>query len=254
MNITIIGSGNVATVLGRLLAGSGYRISQVLSRNMQHARALASELSADAISSVDELSPGSEIYIVAVTDDYLREISSWLKLNGQLVVHTAGSVELEVLKKTSSNYGVFYPLQSLRKELDTIPGIPLLIDANTEQGKSKLFSLAHSISDIVWNANDEERKKLHLAAVMTNNFSNHLYALAEEFCKKEGVEFGMLYPLLSETVRRLKDDSPQNLQTGPAARNDIQTIEKQRDMLDAYPRLQKLYDFFTKSISGRDSS
>lgn len=248
MNITIIGSGNVATVLGRRLFAAGHTIGQVFSRNIIHARELAAELSAAATASADELDRNAELYLVAVSDDHLRNISSWLKLDEQLIVHTAGSISIDVLKNVSSNYGVLYPLQSVRKELRTSPDIPLLIDANTEGNKLQLFALAHSVSDIVWNANDGERGKLHLAAVITNNFTNHLYTLTEEFCKKEGVEFGMLYPLLSETIQRLKDDSPQNLQTGPAARNDLQTIQKQRDMLNAYPELQKLYDIFSQSI------
>jgi predicted short-subunit dehydrogenase-like oxidoreductase (DUF2520 family) len=247
MNITIIGSGNVATVLGRRLFGAGHKIHQVLSRNMAHASDLADELASSAITSVSDLKPSAQLYLVAVTDDHLRNIGTWLKLQDQLVVHTAGSVSMEVLKQTSSNYGVLYPLQSVRKELNTID-IPLLIDANNDHNKSVLFNLAHSISDIVLSAGDDERSKLHLAAVITNNFTNHLFALTEEFCKKEGVEFAILYPLLFETVRRLKDDSPKNLQTGPAIRNDLRTIQKQRDMLNAYPQLQKLYDLFSQSI------
>lgn len=254
MNITIIGSGNVATVLGRRLYVGGYRVNQVLSRNIVHARTLAAELSAAAIDSTDELDPHADLFLVAVPDDHLRNIHTWLKLDHQLVVHTAGSVSMAALRQTSQNYGVFYPLQSIRKELHTSPDIPLLIDANTEENRTTLFALAHSISDVVWYADDTQREKLHLAAVITNNFSNHLLALTEEFCKREGVEFGMLYPLLQETIHRLRNESPRNVQTGPAVRNDLRTIQKQRDMLRAYPQLQKLYEVFSASIAGTTDS
>src|SRR5690242_21497823 len=53
-------------------------------------------------------------------------------------------------------------------------------------------------SDLVVEAGDEQRMKLHLAAVIVNNFVNHLYAMAEMYCKKEGLDFYLLLPLRSE--------------------------------------------------------
>ena len=46
MNIAIVGSGNTASVLGRLLKRKQYNIVQIASANLQHAKILADELGA----------------------------------------------------------------------------------------------------------------------------------------------------------------------------------------------------------------
>jgi hypothetical protein len=92
------------------------------------------------------------------------------------------------------------------------------------------------------------RVKLHLAAVMVNNFTNHLYALMETYCREEGLDFHLLLPLIKETASRLDDVSPSKTQTGPAVRNDTTTIEKHLDLLQKYPQLKRMYELFTESI------
>lgn len=248
MKITIIGSGNVATVLGRLFRQEGHTIEQLHSRNESTGKELAGELSAAFVQYPQQLTRTSDIYIVAISDDALYELKNWLKLKDQLIVHTAGSVSIEVLKECSFNYGILYPLQSLRKEIP-IPPIPFLVDGNNEKNIETIFDLLSGIAASMTRADDEQRKKLHLSAVMVNNFTNHLFALTEDYCRSENIDFSLLHPLLKETVSRLSYQSAKTLQTGPAARNDEQTIQKQRDMLEAYPHLLAIYNVFTRSIS-----
>lgn len=129
-----------------------------------------------------------------------------------------------------------------------MPEIPIIIDASDEATFHELDSLAHSISNRVIEAGDEQRQKLHLAAVFCNNFVNHLYALAEDYCKKEGLDFDLLLPLIRETAERLEEIPPSRSQTGPAIRNDRATIEKHLDLLKQHPQLQKVYAVLTESI------
>jgi predicted short-subunit dehydrogenase-like oxidoreductase (DUF2520 family) len=245
MRVTLIGSGNIATVLGKKIMESGHTIVQVYSRNTGHAKTLANELSAEAVDKIDDK---ADMYIVAVADDALQNISSWMKPVNGFVVHTAGSVSIDVLKDVSPNYGVLWPLQSVRKETLNTPVLPILIDANNPWNKMKLKGFAQSFADSVTEANDEERRKLHLAAVITNNFSNYIFSLTEKYCIDEGVDFKLMIPLLAETVSRMQDHSPSDLQTGPAVRNDASTIEKHRGLLENYPDLLEVYEFFTERI------
>lgn len=248
MRVTFIGSGNVATVLGRKVLNAGHSVLQVFSRDHAHAKELADEMQASPVSSVAGLDHSADIYIIAIADDSLNGIHNWLKLDRQLVVHTAGSVSIDVLKKISRNYGVLYPLQSLRKEKRNSPDIPFLVDGNHEETKIAIKQFAETISTVVRFAGDTERVKLHMAAVISNNFSNHLYTLTEDFCNKESVDFRILIPLISETVNGLRDHLPATLQTGPAVRNDQATIDKHLQLLKAYPDLLLLYEMFTRNI------
>lgn len=245
MRVTLVGSGNIATVLGKKIMESGHTIVQVYSRDTGHAKALADELSAEA---TNEISDNAEMYIVAVSDDSLQNISSWMKPVSGFVVHTAGSVSIEALKGISANYGVLWPLQSIRRETTNAPVLPVVIDANNAWNKMKLKGFAQSFADSVAEANDEQRRKLHLAAVITNNFSNYIFSLTESYCIDEGIDFRSLIPLLSETVSRMQNNSPSDLQTGPAVRNDASTIEKHRALLENYPNLLEVYNFFTDRI------
>ena len=249
MELVIIGSGNVATVMGRKFLEADHRILQVISRNESAAGNLALEWNTESINFSGKIYPDAEVYLIAVSDDGIKDVINLIKLSGKVVAHTAASVSKEILQPVSDHYGVFYPLQTLRKEIPEIPEIPILYDGNDELTKIKLESLAVSISPgYVSQAGDELRSKLHLAAVFASNFTNHLYALAAEYCNKEGINFKKLQPLIEETAARLKFISPQNAQTGPALRNDEETIRKQLVLLAAYPELKKIYEYITDSI------
>lgn len=248
MRIVIVGSGNVASVLGRLCKQNGHQILQVISRNAGNAKILADELSCEYADYGGKIISHAELYLVAVADTALFNLNNIFWLEKELILHTAGSVSKEVLKNVSVNYGVLYPLQSLRKEMEYANDIPLLIDGNTEETKTVIEDFAKTLSTNVSKANDEQRLKLHVAAVVVSNFTNHLYALAEDFCKKEGVDFSLLAPLIMETAERVQKSSPAHVQTGPAVRNDIFTIEKHLRVLTNHPALKNIYIKLTDSI------
>jgi predicted short-subunit dehydrogenase-like oxidoreductase (DUF2520 family) len=248
MRIVIIGSGNVATVLGRLCKQKGHEINQVISRNRGHARILADELDCLYGDYGDKPDDQSQIFVVAVADNFLYELNKHFKPGNKLVVHTAGSVSKDVLKDISTNYGVLYPLQSLRKEKDYTADIPLMIDGNTAETVTLIEDFAKTLSHNVALATDEERLKLHVAAVVVSNFTNHLYALAEDFCLKENIDFKVLIPLIKETAERVQSISPGLAQTGPAARNDVFTLDKHIKLLANYPQLKYIYLKLTDSI------
>lgn len=249
MRIVIIGAGNVATVLGRAIKNAGHEIIQVISRSMETAQVLADELGCSATSRFAEVDKTAHLFLVAMSDAALNDLKEKFNVGDKMIVHTAGSVSLEVLKDISTNYGVLYPLQSLRKEnKNASVGIPLLIDGNNDNAIFTIGEFAKTISSQVSFANDEQRVKLHVAAVVTSNFANHLFCLAAEYCKSEHLDFNMLQPLIQETASRLRDHSPCDMQTGPAARKDIVTLDKHLRILTAYPKLRTVYLRMTDSI------
>jgi predicted short-subunit dehydrogenase-like oxidoreductase (DUF2520 family) len=248
MQIVIIGSGNVATVLGRLCKQQGHEIVQVISRNAAHAKHLADELNCAYADNYEKLNHSAAIYILAVADTALQELNNTIKLGNKLILHTAGSVPKDVLKDISHNYGVLYPLQSLRKEMEYHTDIPFLIDGNSADTLTLVEDFAKTLSTNVTKTTDDERLKLHVAAVVVSNFTNHLYALAEDFCKKENVDFALLTPLIKETAERVANFSPATVQTGPAVRKDIYTIDKHLRVLSNHPQLKYMYIKLTDSI------
>jgi predicted short-subunit dehydrogenase-like oxidoreductase (DUF2520 family) len=249
MDIVILGSGNVAAVLGRKFKAAGHNILQIVSRNASVASQLAYEWDTESTNYPSIINRNADVYIIAVSDDAIDDVVADLQLPKKVVAHTAASVSKDVLKHVSDHYGVFYPLQSLRKEDLDLPAAPIFFDGSDDLTKKKLEALANSISPKhVTQASDDVRLKLHIAAVFVNNFTNHLYALAENYCKREGIDFKELFPLIEETSSRIRNISPSNSQTGPAARDDEETIEKHLKLLQAYPQLKKVYEALTTSI------
>jgi predicted short-subunit dehydrogenase-like oxidoreductase (DUF2520 family) len=249
MDIVMIGSGNVASVLGRKFVAAGHKIVQVISRNASAATALAYEWDTESSNYFSVINKSADVYIIAVSDNALQELVHDLKLPGKIVAHTAGAVPKEVLKNVTGHYGVFYPLQSIRKDIPRLPEIPIFFEGSDDRTSSTLKKLAQSISfEQPVFASSEDRMKLHVAAVIVNNFTNHLYSLAEQYCKKEGIDFHQLLPLIEETVQRLKTNSPGSTLTGPAMRDDQPTIQKHLELLRDYPHLQKVYQLLTESI------
>jgi predicted short-subunit dehydrogenase-like oxidoreductase (DUF2520 family) len=251
MNIVIIGTGNAATVLGRKLKEAGHHIVQIFGRDATAASKLAYQFDTESTNYWSVIRKDADFYLVAVADDAITDVAKHVRVPGKVVAHTAASVKMDVLKNMSHHYGVFYPLQSLRRDVKTLPEIPIFIDASDEVTKRKLEQLADSIShNKVVIASDSTRLKMHVAAVIVSNFTNHLYKLAEDYCKKEGIDFNQFIPLIEETAHRVKTISPAKAQTGPAIRHDEPTIQQHLALLEKYPKLKKIYELMTESIQG----
>ncbi len=248
MKVVIVGSGNVAHVLSAIIQRAGHQIIQIVSRNIEHAKELAAKYDAQPGNLMDEKFAEADIYIIAVTDAALESSEKLKGLKNKFIVHTAGSVSINVLKNCSSTYGVLYPLQTLSKETEHIPDIPFLIEGNTKETLEKIREFATSLSDKVIESTDDERLRYHIGAVFAGNFTNHLYAMAEAFCKKEKISFKNLLPLMNEVANKVNNSSPQEVQTGPAIREDIVTLNRHLQTLAPHPDLKYIYLKISESI------
>lgn len=248
MKVVIIGSGNVATVFGKKIMAASHEIIQVAGRNVEKVAELASLLKADYTTSLANISKAADLYIISVSDSAISPVAGQLHFNEKLVVHTAAAVSKNVLSGCSHSFGVLYPLQTLKGEINHIPPIPILIDANDKNTLERLREFSASWADRVVVADDEERLKLHVAAVVVNNFTNHLFAIVQDFCSKSEIDFKILEPIIEETVLKIKGNQPSKMQTGPAVRKDLETIERHQKVLETYPQLLDIYKMFTTSI------
>jgi len=248
MKVVILGSGNTATVMCKLIAKAGHEIVQIASRHEAHAKTLASSYKALATSLNVAKFSDADIYIVALHDSALDHIENIAALKNKLVVHTAGAVSINALKNCSSAFGVLYPLQSLSKSSNDIPEIPFLVDGNNQETLHRILGFAKTLSKKVIEANDAERLNYHVAAVFVSNFTNHMLALAEKFCLQERLDFKNLLPIINETTSRANEVSPSLTQTGPAIRDDVYTLNRHLQTLTAHPQLKYIYLKLSESI------
>jgi len=248
-NIVLIGAGNVATQLGKALQKQEKNIVQVLSRTLDSAEKLARQISSTAISNPDHLTRDADLYILSVPDDEIQNVLASINFHDSLLVHTSGSVGMDVLNKVSSNFGVFYPLQTFSKTRDVdFSDIPICIEACDEKVCLLLTNLATEISADVRKINSAQRQTIHLAAIFASNFTNHMYTLADEILEKENISFDILKPLIRETAKKIEYKTPKDSQTGPAIRGDMKVIEKHIQDLQSEPRKLVLYKIISKLI------
>ena len=227
MRITLIGRGRVATHMGKALLKAGHKVVSVNSRTLA------------------ELPQDADVYIIAVKDSALQEVISKVTKGreGQLFLHTAGSMPLSVFEGYADNAGVLYPMQtfSMDREVD-FREIPLFI----EGADPRIRAVAESLSAHVYELSTADRKYLHLAAVFACNFANHCYTLAADVLQKKGLPFDVMLPLVDETARKVHELHPTEAQTGPAVRGDQNVMQAQAALLDG--KAKEIYELLSQSI------
>ncbi|TAD86272.1 MAG: DUF2520 domain-containing protein [Bacteroidetes bacterium] len=249
MNIVLLGAGNVATVLAKMATARGHHVLQIFSRNPINAAELAEAVSAEPVTDLKNIRTDADLYVAALTDTAVASLHQHLNLSRGVLVHTAGALNMEVLEPAAPNYGVLYPIQSLRKEKSDYSPFPWLTQASTPETLAFITDFAETLSPTVKPSSNAERLHLHLAAVVANNFTNHLYALTQQFCKQHQVSFDLLKPLIVETALRIDEFDPYAVQTGPALRHDADTISKHLELLRQNPQLEQLYHALSNSIA-----
>lgn len=246
--IAIIGSGNVATHLAKVFFENKMNVTEIYSRNESNGNFLAKEVNAKYISKLKNVGNNADVIIMAVSDDAIPEIAKKLNIGEKVLAHTSGIANTESLSVATKNFACFYPLQTFTKGNSVdFKNIPLLITTNNSATLSTLKTIAFKISKNVKEITDLERQKLHLSAVIVNNFTNHLFTLSSAYLAKNDIDFDLLKPLIQETVNKISTSKPNKNQTGPAKRNDKKTIEKHLSFIENND-LKEIYKILTNSI------
>jgi predicted short-subunit dehydrogenase-like oxidoreductase (DUF2520 family) len=255
LSISFIGAGNLAWHLAPELDNAGYVVREVYSRNLGSAEALVEKLyEAEVKTDLDFSSSKSSVFIVAVSDDAISDIAQEIALpEDAILVHTSGSQAVSVLGyAATSNLGVFYPLQSFTKnrKID-FSSVPIFIESETSGGEKTLMAMANSISKNVFKISPEERQALHVAAVFASNFTNHMLFISQQIMKDNSLSYEWLKPLISEMITKSLTIGPENAQTGPARRGDLETLDRHMDFLKDDETISELYKVISQDIVDR---
>ena len=245
ISVILLGAGNVAMHLYKAFnTAESVILNQWYNRSLEPLQHFKNE-----VRITNDLSQlkDADIYILAISDDAISEISTQLPFRNKLVVHTSGSVSLHDLDKKQRR-AVFYPLQTFSKAIDiNFAEVPICIEIEHKKDLNTIKDLATAIGSKIYKVNSEQRAALHLAAVFLNNFTNQLYRIGHEITESKSVDFNILKPLIKETAHKVDILSPYLAQTGPAKRNDKKTVKKHLKALDN--DLHKaVYELMTKSI------
>jgi hypothetical protein len=227
--IGLIGTGNLAAFLAREITQDPKNTLFVKGSNNDKTKAFMARYACEALHEHHEI----DFYLIAVQNDVIDQIIA------ELPTHTSIFVCAGFHRCSLPHVGYLYPLQSIHlNRMPRIEDVPFLIDARGDQGKLGERFLS-SIGATLQHVTAEQRLHSHLAAVFINNFGY--------FILKEGLALGnkalpkeMFLPLLHKTVENAC--SKEDLQTGPARRNDRLMMEEQLQMMEAIdPSMAELY-------------
>jgi len=248
-SMSIIGSGNVASHLANAFFHQDFEIISVYARSLDKL-AFCDQLSIEKNVLDYSVPIEGDVIFLCVSDDSIKTVASNIKIDAhQIVVHCSGGVNLDVLREINSQCGVFYPLQSFSKNtFVNIKSVPICVEGNTREIENELAKIANAVSNRVVSLNSYDRAKLHLAAVMVNNYVNFLIGKVQEYSTKENLDFTLLEPLINETILKALSSDALKKQTGPAKRGDVDVLSQELKMLSGYPELQKIADVFNQEI------
>lgn len=251
-SIVFIGAGNVATHLAPAMERAGIGcVVQVYSRAMRSAQALASRLySATAVCEAEAVNGRADVYVVSLADHAVGGIVERLPHNNALWIHTSGSLPIGALSRLTDRVGVLYPLQTFSKNVYVdMSHVPLFVEGCTPEVAAMVREMAERLSTTVRYANGDLRRRMHIAAVFACNFTNHMFTVADDLLRKDGLSLEVLHPLLNETVRKALEGCPADGQTGPAVRGDMSIVEKHASMLP--DDIAAMYRMISMSIYNR---
>lgn len=255
MKVSFIGSGNVATHLSKACVQAGITVVDIYSQHYANAYSLAKQCNARALQNISEVNADVDLLLLCVSDDALPNIQDQLKNSKCPLVHTAGSVSIDVLKSNVHAYGVLYPLQTFSKSKEVyMDKVPFFIEASDVHLESTLIDFVKKMKASYTIANSEQRLYLHIAAVFASNFSNYMYQLAHTICAEQKLPFEALIPLIQETANKIQNLSPLEAQTGPAKRADEQTMQKHLKALEQDPAKYELYRLISEGIRKNHNS
>ncbi len=245
IKIVIIGSGNVAQhLISAFLEADGIDLVQVFSREK---KSLLHLLDSHFISNDFNTLAIADVYIIAVSDNAITDVSTQFPFQNRLVVHTSGSIPLDKLSNKNRK-GVFYPLQTFSKNKQVnFKEIPICLETEIEKDYPILETVARAISDNIYSISSKQRKAIHVSAVFVCNFVNHLYQIGNEICIENNISFNILKPLIEETASKIETLSPSEAQTGPAKRNDLDIINTHLNFINNDNK-KEIYKLLTKSI------
>ncbi|UZO79728.1 DUF2520 domain-containing protein [Aquimarina sp. ERC-38] len=188
----------------------------------------------------------ADLYLIAVADRAIEEVAGQIPFKEVGTVHTSGATDIDILKE-QPNRGVWYPLQTFSSEATVEASeIPFCLEASNTSLFQLLKKLSLQISPRVYHLSSAQRKQLHIAAVFSNNFVNHLMTISHDICEEHQVPYELLIPLIKKTMQNGLKTLSGTSQTGPAIRKDNKTIENHLKLLPSHQQL--IYRILTEAI------
>lgn len=252
MRIALIGFGNVGYHLARKLDDIREEIACIYNRGPVDLPSFLEKEDIPLLHELHDIPTDVDICILSVVDDAIsttaEKLPAKIKANA-IIAHTSGIHGIEVYDDGIKHPASFYPLNSFSKEgAVNWKETPIFITA-AEQDQKKLLDLANAISDENYTVDRKQKEVLHACAVLVNNFPNALFQMAEKILTDHDLNLQPLLPLINTTAKKVQILSPKQAQTGPAIREDRDTIERHLQLMKNYRFEKQIYVLLSHYIN-----
>ncbi len=246
--IALIGTGRMAYHLGHAIMRAGLPLVAVAGRDAGRTKALALELRSTPYG-IEEPWPVAAVYLIAVSDDAVKELAARITKRDAVVAMTSGALQREEVLQGHPHRGVLWPIKSLSPGSPAdLSSTPLVVDATPGPAHELLMDLARSISGKVVELPSEKRRLLHLAAVFTSNFPVYLAHVGNGLLTRQGLDPGLLSSLWTDVSRKVSEVGPEQALTGPARRGDVRTLAEHLERLEGDADLRAAYSLLSRMI------
>ena len=254
--IVIVGCGNVAWhITKRLHSLRKYDIAVYNHKENPALKEFSAKLGCKTGVGLDSVPNDASVYFICVTDKYIGKTAEKISVKdpNAILLHTSGSAKIQELGNRVHTSGIFYPLQTFSREAEIDwSQVPIIVESSNRDSEHSILYLADQFSKTVITLSYKDRLKLHLAAVLVNNFTNALYVSAFDLINRDenskDLNFDLLLPIIEQTTQKIKNLDPRSAQTGPARRKDSEVMEKHLELLSKQTELKKVYKQLSKLI------
>ena len=216
--MAVVGAGRLGTALADALRERGHDVRGPLGRDETEA--------ADAI-------------LLCVPDAEIEAAAAQVAGSARFVGHTSGATPLSALAVARAECFGLHPLQTFAHGGGSFEGAACAVAGSTPDALALAERLAGDLGMEAFEIADEDRPAYHAAASIASNFLVTLEAAAESL----GVPRHRLAPLVRQTVENWERLGAEQALTGPVARGDELTVERQRAAVEAErPELLPLWD------------
>lgn len=256
--LAIVGAGRVGQALGLVLRGAGYPIGSVVCRSASAARTACAFIGGGTARAIGRLTRlDGDVVLIAASDTAIGAVAKRLAklpddFEGRTVLHVSGSLdatELSPLKARRAAIGSCHPLQSFATaEMGAarIAGSTFTIEGDRAAVKVAA-RLARDAGGRPVRIRASRKPLYHAAAVMASGHVTTLLDASLEAMRAAG--FGddealeAVMPLVEGTLANIRRTGTVVALTGPFARADEVTIDRNREALSMVDEaLARLYD------------
>ena len=231
--LAVVGAGKVGGTLTRLSFAHGYSVATVYSRTEANATALAREVGARTVTTLDHLQ--GDLALIAVPDDAIAAtVDALAGFSGQAVIHTSGAHDASMLAPLAAR-GLLvgslhpaYPFADGEAAVKGLSGVTFALEAQDDLLRYWLYDLIDALGGRPLLIPPGGKATYHAALVIASNYTVTLYALAESLLLGIGADRAAadqaLNALLLGTVENLRAKGIPDALTGPLVRADTGTI------------------------------